>query len=137
MEPTPSPSMLNRMFTELRRALIAGVLVLAPLGVTFWVFFALVGRASCRLGAAHYLRPWRWRHGSRMRLPFDRSHQRRASRSYILAARIVRVTFVLLSAVNPADLFAASSGTALRAGGGQPTEVHGDEHDADNHFHAY
>ena len=46
MEPTPSPSMLNRMFTELRRALIAGVLVLAPLGVTFWVFFALVGRAD-------------------------------------------------------------------------------------------
>jgi uncharacterized membrane protein len=34
------------MFTELRSAFIAGVLVLAPLGVTFWVFFALVGRAD-------------------------------------------------------------------------------------------
>ncbi len=34
--------MLSRIFASLRGALLAGVLVLAPLGVTFWVFFALV-----------------------------------------------------------------------------------------------
>ena len=37
---------LNWVFLELRSALLAGVLVLAPLGVTSWVFFALVGRAD-------------------------------------------------------------------------------------------
>ena len=46
MERPPPPSVLSRVLTELRRAFIAGVLVLAPLGVTFWVFFALVGRAD-------------------------------------------------------------------------------------------
>lgn len=46
MQRMATPSVLSRMFTELRSALIAGVLVLAPLGVTFWVFFALVGRAD-------------------------------------------------------------------------------------------
>ncbi|MFT5683974.1 MAG: putative membrane protein [Myxococcota bacterium] len=38
--------MPSRVFAELRLALIAGVLVLAPLGVTSWVFFALVSRAD-------------------------------------------------------------------------------------------
>jgi uncharacterized membrane protein len=36
----------GQLLHELRLALIAGVLVLAPLGVTFWVFFALVSRAD-------------------------------------------------------------------------------------------
>lgn len=45
---------LNQLFVELRGSLLAGVLVLAPLGVTFWVFFALVGRADGVIGLLPY-----------------------------------------------------------------------------------
>lgn len=57
MSPEPRddlPGVLNRIFLELRRSLLAGVLVLAPLGVTFWVFFALVGRADGIIGLLPY-----------------------------------------------------------------------------------
>jgi len=51
-------AVINQFFVEVRLALIAGVLVLAPLGVTLWVFFALVGRADSVIGLLpHRLQP--------------------------------------------------------------------------------